>query len=85
MAKKNAPSTINFEKSLTRLEVLVNKLEKGGLSLEEALQCFGQGVELARECQQALQVAEQKISVLRKQTDNWNEQDFDDTKPPETD
>ncbi len=74
---KNTAKPVNFEKSLEQLEALVNRLEKGGLSLEESLKCFEQGVKLTRECRQALQSAEQKISVLSKENGDWVEKNFD--------
>lgn len=61
-AKKNTP--IPFETALAELETLVEQLEQGELSLEEALQRFENGVSLVRTCQNALQTAEQKISRL---------------------
>ncbi len=77
MARKNTPKTVDFEKSLKQLETLVNKLEKGELSLEESLKLFEQGVKLTRECRQALQSAEQKIAVLSKEDGDWIEKDLD--------
>ena len=77
MARKSTPKTVDFEKSLKQLEALVNKLEKGELSLEESLKHFEQGVKLTRECRQALQSAEQKIAVLSKEDDDWIEKDLD--------
>ena len=68
---------VNFEQSLKELEALVTKLEKGGLSLEESLKCFEQGVKLTRECRLALQNAEQKISVLSKENGDWVEKNID--------
>ncbi len=76
MARKNTSKTIDFEKSLKQLEALVNKLEKGEVSLKESLKQFEQGVRLARECRQALQSAEQKIAILNKQDDDWIEKDL---------
>lgn len=55
---------INFEHSLAQLEQLVNAMESGEMSLEESLKSFEQGVKLTRECQQALQEAEQKVELL---------------------
>ena len=43
MARKSIPKTIDFEKSLKQLEALVNKLEKGEVSLEESLKQFELG------------------------------------------
>ncbi len=77
MARKTTSKAIDFEKSLKQLETLVDKLEKGDLSLEDSLKNFEDGVKLTRECRQALQKAEQKISVLSKQDNNWVEKDLD--------
>ena len=53
-----------FEKSLTDLEAIVHALEKGELSLDEALKQFEKGISLARSCQTILTEAEQKIEQL---------------------
>ena len=57
-------NTLNFEKSLTELERLVESMEKGDLTLEESLKSFEKGVQLTRTCQKALQEAEQKVQIL---------------------
>ncbi len=62
MPKKANP--INFEKTLAELEQLVEKMEKGDLSLEESLKYFERGVMLTKACQKALSEAEQKVSIL---------------------
>jgi Exonuclease VII small subunit len=48
-------------------------MESGDLSLEDSLKYFEQGVELTRQCQVALNKAEQKISVLTAQ-DNYQQE-----------
>ncbi len=75
----------NFEKSLQELEDIVSRMEKGELSLEDSLEHFERGIKLSRECRQALQNAEQKISVLSKENDEWVEKSFDDGKQPADD
>lgn len=57
-------NTPDFEASLQKLEELVNAMEEGDLSLEESLQAFETGIQLTRECQTALQKAEQKVQIL---------------------
>lgn len=54
----------HFEQSITELETIVARLERGDLDLEDALQQFEQGIHLARTCQTALRQAEQKIEKL---------------------
>ena len=77
MARKITTRRVNFEKSLKQLENLVEKLEKGELSLEESLKQFEEGIKLTRECRQALKNAEQKISVLSNKNGDWIEKEFD--------
>jgi exodeoxyribonuclease VII small subunit len=57
-----------LEKSLEELEALVTRLESGDLPLEQALKEFEHGVKLSRQCQAALQEAEQKVEILLKKT-----------------
>lgn len=54
----------DFEAALEELEELVNSMEEGELSLEESLQSFEKGIKLTRECQAALNKAEQKVQKL---------------------
>jgi exodeoxyribonuclease VII small subunit len=64
MNKKS--KSFNFEEALANLEALVEAMEEGELSLEESLKAFEQGIKLTRECQQALDQAEQKVQLLVK-------------------
>ena len=58
-----------FEESLKKLETIVDKLEKGDLSLEESLNLFEEGVGLSAVCKQELDAAEGKVQLLIKQRD----------------
>ena len=62
-AKKKA---LDFEQALVELERVVSAMETGNMPLEESLKAFEQGVKLTRECQRALQEAEQKVELLLK-------------------
>lgn len=62
MAKKSVIP--DFEAALAELEQLVEKMESGEQSLEEALKSFQRGVELTRLCQQGLKEAEQRVEQL---------------------
>jgi exodeoxyribonuclease VII small subunit len=53
-----------FERSLDELEQLVQKMEKGELSLDESLSAYERGVALYRQCQGALQQAELRVRLL---------------------
>ena len=54
----------DFEASLEELEALVERLEQGDLPLEDALRTFERGVQLTRQCQNALAEAQQKVEIL---------------------
>jgi exodeoxyribonuclease VII small subunit len=62
------PDTPDFERSLSELESLVERLERGDLPLEEALRTFERGVELTRHCQASLKAAQQKVEILLKRS-----------------
>ena len=53
-----------FEKALADLEGIVEALEGGELTLDEALKKYEEGVKLTRACQSKLQEAEKKIEIL---------------------
>lgn len=78
-----------FEKSLAELEDIVEKLEKGGLALNESLKLFEKGVKLARFLRGELENAEKKIEILLKdEKGEVREEAFDLTKdetPPDSD
>lgn len=56
--------TLSFEESLTRLEGIVQRLERGDLPLEEGLKAFEEGVALTQQCQTKLDAAEKRIELL---------------------
>jgi exodeoxyribonuclease VII small subunit len=60
---------IKFEDALSRLESIVEELERGELSLEESLAAFEEGIRLSRICSKQLDEAERKIEILIKGED----------------
>jgi exodeoxyribonuclease VII small subunit len=54
----------SFEKALAELESLVAKMEDGGLSLEQSLASHKRGLELAKQCRERLESAQQQVKVL---------------------
>jgi exodeoxyribonuclease VII small subunit len=65
MSKKE----MTFEKALKRLEEIVNSLEKGESSLEEAIDLFEEGIKTASICKEKLETAEKRIKELIKKSD----------------
>jgi exodeoxyribonuclease VII small subunit len=57
---------MKFEESLKKLEKIVDDLEKGDLSLDEALKKYQEGIELSRQCASKLESAKKKIDLMVK-------------------
>jgi exodeoxyribonuclease VII small subunit len=57
---------VKFEEALKKLEKIVDDLEKGDLSLDEALKKYQEGIELSRICSGRLEAAKKKIETLVK-------------------
>jgi exodeoxyribonuclease VII small subunit len=53
-----------FEDQLAALEGVVERLERGELSLEESVQLFEEGMRLSNACEKELDAAEGRIQVL---------------------
>jgi exodeoxyribonuclease VII small subunit len=65
-----------FETSLDELEQLVQKMEKGDLSLDDSLAAYERGVNLYRQCQGALEQAELRVRLLSDPADPESGQPF---------
>lgn len=63
MADKTAEN-FKFEQAMTDLETLVEKLEKGDMPLDDALDAFDKGVKLVKSCQDKLNQAELRVEKV---------------------
>lgn len=64
MSRKSPSALPDFESALAELERIVERMESGEQTLEEALAAFQRGVELTRACQKGLKEAEQRVEKL---------------------
>jgi len=71
-------SKFDFNKGLTELEAIINKMESGELSLEDSLKYFEKGVKLHRQCHSALTNAEQRVNILSEEDNYIEEKPFED-------
>ncbi len=80
MAPKKKPDQgPSFEKDLETLEKIVEELEEGGLSLDDSLKKFEEGMRLAQRCDKALNAAEKKIEILTRNAEgNLETEPFDE-------
>ncbi|ODS50991.1 MAG: exodeoxyribonuclease VII small subunit [Halanaerobium sp. 4-GBenrich] len=62
---------LDFESALEKLQKIVEELEKGGLSLDQTLKEFNQGMQLLKFCNQKLDKAEKKIELMIKENDEF--------------
>lgn len=72
MAKKKSEPT--FEASMNRLEEIVRLMEQGDLPLEESLKLLEEGTALVRRCDELLESAQQKITMITVGTDGQPEE-----------
>ncbi|MDR1522963.1 MAG: exodeoxyribonuclease VII small subunit [Endomicrobium sp.] len=56
--------SLNFEKSLSRLEEIVSQIENTSLDLDKALELFKEGDALVKECSLKLKEAKKKIEII---------------------
>ena len=72
-----AEKTVDFEKSLERLEAIVEEMEGGDLSLEQMIKHFEEGSKLVTLCSGKLNEVEQKIEKLVKKGGDLTEAPFE--------
>ncbi|MFV2071908.1 MAG: exodeoxyribonuclease VII small subunit [Thermoanaerobaculales bacterium] len=61
---KKSDKNERFEDQLARLEEIVARLEDDSVGLEEALELFEGGMDLARRCRSRLEEVEQRVTQL---------------------
>ena len=59
-------SEMKFEKAMSRLENIVEELERGDLDIDKSLEIFEEGIKMSRLCSKKLNEAEAKIEKLTK-------------------
>ena len=69
-------SELNFEESMKKLEDIAEELESGNLNLEESLDKFEEGMKLSKKCNEIIENAEKKITILLEKDGKLEEEDF---------
>ena len=67
---------INFEDAMKKLEEIANDLEKGDLTLDESVKKFEDGINLSKKCNDFLETAEKKITMLINNVNEIKEETF---------
>lgn len=68
---------INFEEAMKQLEKIANELEKGNLTLDESVNKFEDGIKLSKKCNDFLNSAEKKITMLINNGEEIKEENFE--------
>lgn len=68
---------IKFEEAMQELENIANELENGNLSLEESVSKFEEGMNISKKCNEIIENAEKKITILLQKDGKIEEENFE--------
>lgn len=66
----------DYESAIARLEEITGLLESGDTRLEDAIDLYTEGFEIAQYCDQKLAEAEKKIKIITEKNGGAVEEDF---------
>jgi len=66
----------DFESAMERLQEVTSQLESGEVKLEEAIELYTEGLEIARQCDLKLTEAEKKIKIIMEKNGRLEEEEF---------
>ena len=61
---------------MNKLETIVADLEKGDLNLDDSVKKFEEGIKISKECNEMLEEAEKKITILLQKDEKIEEKEF---------
>jgi exodeoxyribonuclease VII small subunit len=59
-----APESLSFEAALKELEAIVTSLERGQVTLDQAIESYERGVALKRQCEAKLREAQERVERI---------------------
>ena len=65
MSNDNVIETMTFEEAMNELEKLVESLDKGDISLDQAISAYDKGSKLKDLCQKKLNEAKMKVETIQ--------------------
>ena len=66
----------SFEEQMEELEKIVTELENGELNLDDSVAKFEEGIKISKECNQMLEDAQKRITILLNQNGEMTETTF---------
>ena len=76
MEEKERKQELNYEEAMKRLEEIAQELEKGDLDLDQSVKKFEEGMALSKKCNEILQEAEKRITILIQEDGEIKEENF---------
>lgn len=70
---------MKFEESMQKLEEIAKELESGELDLDTSMSKFEEGMKLSKKCNEILENAEKKITILLQKEGELVEENFEQT------
>ena len=67
----------SFEEQMEKLEQIVEELEKGNLNLDDSVAKFEEGMKISKQCNEMLEKAEKKITILVNENGEMKEENFE--------
>lgn len=67
---------MTFEEKINKLEDILNKLSNE-VSLQDGLKLFEEGANISKECFQELESVKGKVSIIKKDLENFTVENFD--------
>lgn len=64
MSQTDPATDLSFEDALSRLETIVQQLERGDVPLEKAIDLYAEGDRLRAQCQRRLEAAQARIDQI---------------------
>ena len=68
---------LKFEEAMQELESIANELENGNLSLEDSVSKFEEGMNISKKCNEIIENAEKKITILLQKDGKLEEENFE--------
>ena len=68
---------MNFEEAMKKLEKIVTELESENFNLDESVLKFEEGIRIAKQCNNMLENAEKKLTILLEKDGELKENNFD--------
>ena len=68
---------LKFEEAMQELESIANELENGNLSLEQSVTKFEEGMNISKKCNEIIENAEKKITILLQKEGKLEEENFE--------